>query len=233
MGIDRADHGGMAKDDVMVLNDYGGGSFSRRTPQLKSGKAGKARYTVEIRSDPLLVQTDPKALGAAPAIAIRDHLKQRVGDISETASQATIKARLSAQKAVMTGQPWAMKRYSGGRIGTRAPARTDRLFNDSGRLVESIAVAARGDSWIINVAGNRFDPSTLNGGEAALLRIIERLRELVPEWGDARKLVDVLSVQRAIRSSLADAIVKATERTKDLQKQLLEQTFGRVLRLVA
>lgn len=227
----------MGRDDIMVVNDYGGGSLTRRTRTItdKAGnsRAGKSRYTVEIKSEPLLIQTDPKALGAAPAIAIRDHLKQRVGDINETASPNTIKARLSAQKAVMQGQPWAMKRYSGGRIGTRAPARTDRLFNDSGRLVESIAVAARGDSWIINVAGNRFDPSTLNGGEAALMRIIERLRDLVPEWGDARKLVDVLSVQRAIRQSLSDALVKATERTKELKMQMLDQTFGRVLRLVA
>ncbi len=218
-------------DEIMTLCDYSG--LTRRTPTLKSGKSGKARYTVTIKSEPLLFNTSPRDLGVGPAIAIKDHLKQRVKDISATAAPATMKARLSAQKAVMSGESWAMRRYSGGRIGTRAPARSDKLFNDSGRLIESIAVAATGKGYVINVAGNRFDPSTLNGGEAALLRIVELLRQHVPEWGNARELANVMSVQRAIRQTTGDMMQKANERTVELQRQLMRQAFGLLLRLVA
>lgn len=228
----------MAKDsEIMVLNDYNGTSFEKRTGfrTNKAGNrvAGKSRYTVTIKSEPLLIQTDPKALGAGPAQAIADHLKQRVSDITETVSPATMKARLSAQKGVIAGQAWAMKRYSGGRIGTRAPARTDKLFHDSGRLIESIRVGATSTGYVINVAGNRFDPTTLNGGQEALMRIMERLRELVPEWGDGAKLLDSLPVQRALRDGVKNALQKANERTVELKKQLMDQTFGRLLRLVA
>lgn len=226
----------MADSDVYVLNDYNGSSLTRRTPRLKSGRSGKARYTVTISSEPLLIQTDPKALGAGPAAAIRDLLKQRTEDITATASEATMKARLSAQKAVMNGERWAMRRYSGGRIGTRAPARSDRLFNDSGRLIESIAVGATSKGYVINVAGNRFDPSTLNGGEAALLRIVDRLRELVPEFGDPKLLLDSLPVQRALRDGAREMVQKANARTVQTERQLMHTAAGiavRLLRLVA
>lgn len=226
----------MSKDSIFTLCNYNDTSFDRRTPTLKSGKAGKARYTVTYRCEPLLFETDPKALGAPVAVAIQDHLKQAVAGISATAAPATMKARLGAQKAVMQGKPGAMKRYSGGKLGTRAPARSDKLFNDSGRLIESIAVGATKNGFTINVAGNRFDPTTLNGGEAALLRIMERLRELVPEWGDGAKLLDVLSVQRALRDGAKNMVQKATDRTVELQRQLMGQVASaamRVLRLVA
>jgi hypothetical protein len=231
-GCDDAD---MAKDDVETLFAFNGTSMDRRIRQTKSGP-GKARYTVSFKSEPLLIQTDPKVLGAGPAAAIRDHLKQAVAGITDSAAPATIKARLSAQKAVMTDEQWAMKRYSGGKLGTRAPARTDRLFNDSGRLVESIACGATKDGYTINVAGNRFDPTTLNGGEAALLRIMERLRELVPEWGDGAQLLDVLSVRRALKDATTNMLVKAQERTVELKKQqmaVVANQLMRLLRLVA
>jgi hypothetical protein len=219
----------MAQSEVLVINDYNGGSLERRTRTSASGTS-KSRYTITMKSEPLLIQTSASALGAGPAMAIRDHLKQRISDISETASPATIRARKSALSGVVTGESWAMKRYSGGKLGTRAPARSDKLFHDSGRFIESIAVRAAGDDWVINIAANRLDPSTFNGGEAAMARMIDRLRELVPEWGDASKLVDVLSVQRAIRTGLGDALQKANERGADLK---MDATVGRLLRMVA
>lgn len=219
----------MAKEDVMAINSYG---LTRRTRTLKSG-ATKSRYTVSISSEPVLVNTNPKALCRGIADATEQILKDRIDAIQETASPATIKARQSALKGVMQGAPWAMRRYGGGRMGTRAPGRSDRLFNDSGRFLESIKVGATKDGWVINVAANRLDPSTLNGGEAALLRIVERLKEFVPEWGDAKRLMENLQFRRALDASVSNALKKATERTKELQMQLMQQTVGRLLRLVA
>lgn len=218
----------MADSEIMILNDYGTGSLTRRT-----STTGRSRYTVEIKAEPILIQTSAKALGAGPAQAIAAHLKERVADISAPASKATMKARLSAQKALIAGESWAQKRYGGGRLGTRAPARSDRLFNDSGRLIESIAVGTTSRGYVINVAGNRFDASTLDGGEAVLVRIVARLRDLVPEFGDPRLLLDSLPVQRALREGLADALQKSTDRGVELKKQLMGMTVGRLLRLVA
>jgi hypothetical protein len=221
----------MAKSDVMVLNNYNGGTLERRTRFNKAG-VGKDRYTVTIKSEPLLIQTDPKALGAGPAVAIAEHLKQAIAGITETVSPATMKARLSAQKAVMNGETWATRRYGGGKMGTRAPARSDRLFNDSGRFIESIAARPNRDGYTINIAGNRLDPSTLNGGEAALVAMMDRLREHVPEWGDASKLMDVLSVRRAIKDGLKEMTRKTNERTLDMAIGLMDRAFSGALRIL-
>ena len=216
-------------DDIRTLNNYG---LQARTARLKSGKAGKTRYTVRIESEPILVQTDPRALTKQVADATAQIYKDRIEAISERAAPATIKARLSAQKAVMQGEQWAMKRYSGGWTGTRAPARSDRLFNDSGRLVESIRVGATRMGWVVNVSANRLDPSTLNGGEAALLQIVERLRQFVPEWGDPQMLNRNLTFRRALKESVDAALDKANERTVELKRQRMRQAFGAVMRLV-
>lgn len=214
-------------DSVLVLNDYSTGSLSKRTRA-----SGKSRYTVEIKSEPLLTETDPRVLGRGPAEAMAKHLRDRVEGISTQAAPATIKARQVAARAVAKGEQWATKRYSGGRLGLMQPHQSDRLFNDSGRLVRSIVVGAKEDSWIINVAANRLHPDTLNGGEAALLRIFQRLRELVPEWGDARALGDVLSVRRAIRDGLDEALQKAEERGAALKIQRMKTIANAALQVL-
>lgn len=223
----------MAKDDIMVLSDYGGTSLERRTRIGKNGP-GKARYTVTIKSEPILVQTDPAALSAGTAHAIQEHLRRAVGAISEQVKPATMKARLSAQKALVNGSnSGVVKRYSGGKTGTRAPARSDRYFNDSGRFIEGIAARLTKNGFVINVPGNRFDPSTFNGGEAAMqTNVIEKLRQFVPEFFDAGRLLDVLSVQKAMRDSVKNALQKTTERGVELKKQLMGQLFDGVMAVV-
>lgn len=212
----------MQDDEIMVLNDYG---LARRDRANKSGSV-KSRYTVTFKSEPLLVNTDPRSLTKAPAEAIAEHLRQRIQGISEQASKATIAARKVAEKALADGKEWAVRRYSGGRIGLKQPNQSQKLFNDSGRFADSIAARATKDGWVVNLAANRLDPSTLDGGEAGLLRVVERLRELVPEWGDASQLVNVLSVQRALRKAVADSLQKAKERGLELQKQIMRSALG-------
>lgn len=216
----------MARDDVQVINDYGGGHLSRRT-----SKTGRSRYTITIHSDPILVNTNARDLSRGPAEAIAQHYRDEIGGITAPISKSTEKTQAAQERALQAGKPWAGRRYGGGRIGTMQPQRTGRLFNNSGRFIKSIAVAAITDGWIINMARNRADPATTDG-EAGLIRMFDRLRQLVPTWGDARELKNVLSVQRAIRTGLAGAIEKANQRTAALKKQLMSQGLGIARRFI-
>lgn len=213
---------GMASDDVLVLNDYG------LTERSRTNKAGgvKRRYTVEFKAEPLIHNLDPMALGRGPAMAIAKFLRDSIAGISAAASPATVKARRAARRAA--GDSWVSRRYSGGKLGTMQPGQSDRLFNDSGRLIKSIvASATRAGTYVVNVAANRFNPDTLdNGGTAALQRIFQLLRQYVPQLGDPALLVDAIPVQRAIREATAGMIKKLdsaySKSALEVAQQLLE-----------
>ena len=180
----------------------------------KTSKSGRTRFSIRIEAEPVFVQTDPKALGAPVAQAIAFHLREKMKAISATASPATIKARRIAEMAVQGGKAWAMKRYAGGRIGGRPPGQTDRLFNDSGRFADSIVAAgAKDGSWRINVAANRLDPQTANGGAAAIGRIWTRLVQLVPAFGDVRVLMNESDIVRA-RVKTQQAMISKGKKTE-------------------
>lgn len=210
----------MATDDILVIGDYG--ALQRRTT-----KTGKSRYTVEMSSTPLVINTDAKTLGRPVAMAIANHLRMRIETISAAASPATVRARKNASKALSDGTEWARQRYSGGRIGMLPPNQSDRLFNDSGRFARGIAVGANGDGWIINAAANRLKAAFLDGKnpEAALVTIFQKLRQLVPEFGNAGLMRDALLVRKAIRDVQQKMIVKATDQSVELRKQLLRSQF--------
>jgi hypothetical protein len=160
-------------DDVYVLN---------QGLRSKTSKSGKTRFSIRVEAEPVIINTNAKALGAEITAAVVEHLRNRVRNISATVSEATRRARERAERAVQRGESWATKRYAGGKMGARQPNQSDRLFNDSGRFAESIVGSAASDnSWRINVAANRLDPQTANGGEAAVQRIWQRLVQLVPE----------------------------------------------------
>jgi hypothetical protein len=196
----------MPTDDILMLNDYG---LTERSRVTASGSI-KRRYTVEFKAEPIVHNLDPMALGKGPAIAIADFLRARIGAIGAEAAPATIRARKSAAKAVAAGKAWATKRYSGGRIGAMAPAQATTLFHDSGRLATSVVAAAtRTGAYVVNVAANRFDPNTLDhGGTSALRRIVDQLRQYVPELGDASRLMDALPIRRAVKDASAAMIRK-------------------------
>jgi hypothetical protein len=168
----------MAKNEVIVLNE----GLETRT----NNKTGKTRFSVRIEAEPVFVVTDPKTLGAPVAQAIAHHLKQKTLGIGQVASAATLKARQVAELAMQVGKPWAMKRYAGGKIGSKPPNTSDRLFNDSGRFAESITANASSDgAWRVNVAANR-----LSGPPETVQRIWRRLLELVPEFGNIALLLE-------------------------------------------
>lgn len=192
--------------ETIVLNDYSGSATQRRTRTTSNGTS--VRYTLSIKSEPILVDFDPLKLGKGPAEAIAALVSKQIRAISETASLSTQLGRKYAANAFAAGQSWAKKRYSGGRTGAKPPgaASSDRLFNDSGRLADGIFASEnkKEGNWTINVPANRFDPTTFKGGESAILSMIERLRNLVPALKG-----DVLSdpaTREAIKTATADAI---------------------------
>jgi hypothetical protein len=222
----------MANDDIQAI---GAVNLQARTRTNASG-ATKTRYTMEVSGDSILVNTDPKTLGKGPAEAIAAVLRERISSVSAVVSPATMRAREVAAKALAEGKAWAVKRYGGGRIGTMAPNQSDRMFSDSGRFAKSVAVGATSDGYTINVAANRLDPNTLNGGEAALAKIFELLKQHVPEIADARKLLDSIPVRRAIQDGLRAAVKKVDERRLELEKQKMSAAINlakTVLGLVA
>jgi hypothetical protein len=168
----------MAKDDIVVINQPG---LEQRT-----SKSGRVRYVVRVKSEPVAFNLNAKELGAPVAEALAHYFREKVKGIAATAAPATIKARERFAKAASEGKAWALKRYSGGKMGASTPNTSSALFNDSGRLAQSIQAMASGESgWRINVAGNRLDPRTANnGGAAAVERIWSRLVQLVPAFAD-------------------------------------------------
>lgn len=188
---------------TVVLNDFG--ELSARSTTRKSGEK-VTHYTTTIRAEPVLTSFDAKALGKGPALAIAAHLRQRVGDLGQ-ASRGTIALRERNAK-VLRGETQGPPTQNVDKIRRRyaravnPPGTQDKVFNDTGRMREGIKVgAASGNRWIVNVPRDRFDPSTLGGGEAALIAIYGRLRELIPEWGDGRRLREVLTVRAAIKAA--------------------------------
>ncbi len=199
------------ESDVEVLNSYNDGDtmFVARRGTLASGKQRKARYSFEIKSEPLLHDLDELNLGRGPAEAIRDLIKDQINGISVVASKATLAARARAAAAFANGERWAMKRYSGGRIGAMAPNTSDKLFNDSGRLRESIFVSPNMTDavYTVNVAASRLNPDQFGAGFAPM---IERLKVFVPAL-DPKKLMGMPTVEAAIKKATNEMIMKLAD----------------------
>lgn len=196
-------------------------------------KSGKQYTTIDVSSEPLVHDLDPRRLGAPVATSIADHLRQRIMGIGARASEATIARRQRAAREAAEGQPTASRRYSGGRTGATPPAQSDRLFNDSGRLAKSIVARANGEAFVVNVAANRLDESTFGRGFAAML---QRLAQYVPEIANPRQLMDSIPVRKAITEGKAAMIQKLEARVSELKEERLQSIVGvgrAVLSLVA
>ena len=197
----------------------------------RTSASGRQRVTIECKSEPLVHNLDPKQLGAGPAAAIAEHLRQRIQAITAVASKATLARRKTS--AANMSEPSNAARYSGGRIGAMPPNQSDRLFNDSGRLAKSIAARANGDAYTVNVAANRLDPRGFTA--AAFSRMLELLVRYVPEIANPRLLADSLPVRRAIRDGMASMIQKQEARISELRDARARAIVGfaeAVLKLV-
>jgi hypothetical protein len=181
-----------SKDDVIVIAP----GLEQRT-----SKTGKQRYTVKVSAEPVYVNLSPRDLGKDIAVAIANHLRERVRGITAIAAPATIKARKVAAKAYALGKPWALRRYSGGKTGAKQPDQSNRAFNDSGRFGDSITANAGENSWRVNVAANR-----LSGPDVS--KIWAKLLELVPEFGNLAGMMEQSDILRARVNTAAKMVRK-------------------------
>lgn len=195
--------------DVIVINAYADGdvNLTRREGTLASGAKRKARYAMDIKSEPLLFDLNELNIGNGVAEAWAQRIRDQINGIAVRASDATIAMRTKAAKAFANGESWALKRYSGGRMGARAPNQSDKLFNDSDRLAEGIAMRANltDSSYTINFPANRFNREGFGRGYDAM---VAKFVELVPIL-DPKKALGDPAIEGAIKASMAAMIAKA------------------------
>ena len=219
--------------DVVVLNDMGASSLSSRTRTTSSGDAS-VRYSIEMRADPILHDFNQENLGQGPAVAIRDLLSRKMKEIGVAAAASTALRRANAAVGLAAGVPSYVARYSGGKIGLKPPRTADpqNLFNDSGRFADGMAVRFNPTdaNFPINVPANRLDPRTFGGGEAALVRMWERLVALVPEFKGGADVLKHPEIREAIGEAVADSIVTRTDRARSTISRARQQLFQSVLR---
>lgn len=216
-----------AKDsDVVILNDAG--EFSPKLAERRGRGRSKSRRTIEIVSEPLLHDFDANMLGVKPSEAIKNAISAGIKAVSAVASAATLRRRERAKRRLSgapsprqesfrrRGAPYDgsyEQRYAGGRIGLKMPGQTVRLFNDSGRLADGLAVRQNPTdaTFTVNVPANRLDPSEFNP-TGLFNRMIDKLRQYVPILSDARKLLEDPKVREAINESIRDMILKGDSR---------------------
>jgi hypothetical protein len=200
-----------ADSDIVTLNVWNTGdtALAERRGTTAAGTRRKARYSFEIKSEPLLLQLDELNLGQKPAEAIRDLIKDQIAGIAVTASKATQALRVRGALALAAGASWAVKRYSGGRLGTMQPNQSNKLFNDSGRLHAGVHVRMNQQdaSFTVNWPANRFNPETFGAGYDAMMR---KFVALVPAL-DPKKLLGHPDVEKAIKAGLAEMMQKAED----------------------
>lgn len=182
--------------------------------QRTTGAGTKSRYTIEVKSEPILHELNEEQLGKGPAEAIAEAIRNGIKSITEFAKPTTLRQRDAAKRALERGAAWAKRRYAGGRTGQKAPSGSVRLFNDSGRLADGV-VAQQNVSegaWTINVTANRLDPSTFKSRED-FVSMVDRLRSMVPAMRDPTA---VPAVREAIADGIRNLLIRELKRTDDL-----------------
>ncbi len=207
------------KQETIILHDFEGAKalIRRRT----TSRGTRDRVSIEIEAEPIVHVFDDTALGSGPSQAIRDELEKAIKAITAIAKPSTIIKRNWSRREMESGSPAksTKKRYSGGRIGTKIPKTSVRLFNDSDRLSEGLFVRQnpREGSFTTNVPANRFTDDTQH--------LVKRLFDLVPILRSPAKLLASKSVRDEIDNSINLLISKARTigdaKRKALQQQQL------------
>ena len=211
--------------DVIVINE--GFQERRRT----TGAGTKSRYTLTVTAEPIIHDFSEEKLGQGPAEAIRDAIIKQIKAIGEVANLATIKRRKQATDALARGVSSAVKRYSGGRTGTKAPSGSVRLFNDSGRLADGIFVRQNTEekNWTINVPANRLDPSTFKN-QGDFVSMVNRLRSYVPVLANPFSDRDVA---KAIENGMSEVLIRVLQKGEDLRAARAKAAMGLIKQALA
>lgn len=177
-------------------------NFGRTTVSQRTRASGKQTHTVEIKSAPVAVVVDATMLGLPVVEVLAETIRAQILDIGETCRPATLKARSIERRAYVMGVAWAVKRFTGGRLGATPPSfHTTRMFNHSGRLAKGIAIRQIKDgSFVINCAANRLNPSDFVGGAAGAQyqHMVTRLVELVPAMSAPMAQGAVIDMQQRV-----------------------------------
>ena len=206
--IDRA-------SDVVVLNTWSSGdiNLTERRGTLASGKRRKARYAMNIKSEPLLLDLNELDLGQVVAEAWRERIRDNILGISAVVSDATQAMRQKAGVAVQKGVGWAVDRYRRRRPPEQyTPNQSNKFFNDSGLLADGIFVRQNltDATYTINFPVNRMNPETFGAGyEAMVSKFVTQVPML-----DPKKALGDEKIEKAIKEGVAGMIAKAEERSE-------------------
>jgi hypothetical protein len=203
-------------DEVFVINDG---------LEMRTNASGKQRFVIRRETEPIVINTDPMLLAMKPAQAFAAYLRQKIQAVSASPAANTLRARRTELKAFVLGKSWAMERFSGGRMGSMPPLRSEQALNNSGRLAKGVAVSKGKSDWRVNVPANRLDERTIHSFE----RVWNRLTQLVPELG---RPLEAGVVQEGIRWSMRNMIHKASAREGKLKLETVASAF-KVLENVA
>lgn len=221
--------------ETIILNDYNGSTISQRArTSKKSGKTTK-RTSFEIKAEPIVHTFDDQALGRGPAEALKGIISEQIKAISASATTKTLQNRTYSQLHFPSQLSKSdKKRYTGGRIGALEPNQPGgKLFNDSGRLADGLAVgknrqAAGERDWVVNVPANRF---TDRSGHPPTVHLAKRLASLVPALGRPSTLRGNPKLQAAVAESI-DLLIAKAKSTNDAKRVKLLQARKNALRAV-
>lgn len=223
----------MAADDIFILGDWGTllnskgetvnriGQSATVTATERIRATGKARVTLEVKSEPILVDLDPQRIGAPVAKAIEEAVRFRLENNLETAKPGTIEARKRAAAAFDRGESWTRKEYGGGRTGPMRPYRSNSVRRgvDSGRLAHTLQMrfAPRSGDYMLNTAANRLTPDFLSRHPDFLPWLVTSIVQ--PALADK-------SLSKAIAQALGDSVQKVHDARLAMQKRLRDNARG-------
>ncbi len=196
-------------------------SIKERTRVLKSGKE-QVRFTVEVRSEPIIHHFSDKELGRGPAEALAEIMRENLRNFARPVSAQTQRKRKYAAKAYDSGKSWAMKRYAGGRMGGRRPdPQSTTWFHDSGRMSESIYPTHNKTEghYTINVAANRLHRESFGQG-------FERFLEVFSQAINAKGAADDRRFKKAQIDAVDNAILRAGQRLDRAKAQAIRDLAG-------
>jgi hypothetical protein len=195
----------MAKDDILVIN---AANMTTRTRATKSGRAGSSStvITMTVTSEPITYNVSPAAVLREASIVMARRIREQTEAISEPVKPSTARARAVQERAFAKGKPWALKRFSGGKMGVIPPRGGEqRMMNHSGRLAESIVArfVEKTGEFYINYAANRWNPASFTPAqlEVAFRKWVKRCPALEHPGED-------IEVQRAFQLSHSQMVEK-------------------------
>ncbi len=179
-------------------------------------------YRVDFEVSPILVDIDGSRMLMPYAEAWKEAIVEELDGINELASDATIdrRKRYARDKSSKSYR----KRYAGGRIGETPPGAGRRLFSDSQRMRNNLAIRTRRRtsaerapvSMTLNFPGNRFDPRTFDGDHA---EAFERLKRLVPSLGGKLRGKAAERVKEATQGILRDMVATNKRQLDQLRRK--------------